>query len=332
MNRYRNTTLDVIKLCTSYMVVFIHILFYGKTGAVVAALARFAVPLFFLVSGYHSYQATPDKIKRRIVRLIGLLVFAIPVYTCYHVFRLCLKHGVQGIGEFFIPYLDPTVLLKLFVFNVPVHAFHLWYIFAIIYVYLIFYLFIVHNISDKLISAISILFLTLQLFMGEVLSAFNIHVPFHFIRNFLLMGFPFFGLGVLANKHEHELRKLSDCIIVIFAIIGVLETLLSLCLFGKNDLYIGSLFILFSIVIVFIKYPNVEFPPIVISLAECSTYIYILHPMISSALRIIYDVLGVDGSSVVLQMIHPLIVCLFSTITAYALIKITQITQRLIRK
>ena len=56
------------------MVVFIHVLFYGKLGVVIDALARFAVPFFFLVSGYYSYQIPCEKIKKRIRKILILLM------------------------------------------------------------------------------------------------------------------------------------------------------------------------------------------------------------------------------------------------------------------
>ena len=54
MNTQRNTTLELMKLLASYAVVFIHVLFYGRFGIIVDAIARFAVPFFFLVSGFFS--------------------------------------------------------------------------------------------------------------------------------------------------------------------------------------------------------------------------------------------------------------------------------------
>lgn len=44
MARRRNTTLDVLRLLAAYMVVSIHVMFYGLPGVAVDALARFAVP------------------------------------------------------------------------------------------------------------------------------------------------------------------------------------------------------------------------------------------------------------------------------------------------
>ena len=107
MSRNRNDTLDIIKLFASYMVVFIHVAFYGGVGYVLDALARFAVPLFFLVSGFYSYKITPDKIKHRMFRLIRLLAFAVLVYTLFDVLYSLVKHDKQEIVLYFCEYINP---------------------------------------------------------------------------------------------------------------------------------------------------------------------------------------------------------------------------------
>ena len=69
MERQRNNTLEIMKLIASYMVILIHFYFKDGFGGVMDALARFAVPLFFIVSGFYSYQISLDKIKKRIKRI-----------------------------------------------------------------------------------------------------------------------------------------------------------------------------------------------------------------------------------------------------------------------
>ncbi len=325
MNHYRNTTLDIIKLFASYMVVFIHVLFYGRIGLAVDAVARFAVPLFFLVSGYYSYKITPERIKHRLSSLMRLWIFAVLFYMLYNILGFLLKHNIQDIISYFSAYTSFKNLLLLFVFNVPVHSIHLWYLLASIYVYCLFYFIVKYDIPEKLIFIISLIALLLHLFLGEFLTIFNIQTPTALVRNFALMGFPFFGLGILFNKYQLKFKKIPTSAVVVLIVFGVLETILSRYFFGKNELYIGSVFVLISLVIVFIKFPNIKLAPILTSITGCSAYIYIFHPMVSSVTKKMYTVLGLDyTSSIILQMIHPLTVCVFTTIFAYILIKIKQ--------
>ena len=50
----QNYKLDLFKCIAAYCVVLIHVPFPGMVGNAANCLARFAVPLFFLVSGYYS--------------------------------------------------------------------------------------------------------------------------------------------------------------------------------------------------------------------------------------------------------------------------------------
>ena len=312
--------MDVIKLFASYMVVFIHVLFYGQIGLAANALARFAVPLFFLVSGFYSYQIPPDKIKKRIPHLLFLLIFSSILYTVYNVLMVMLKEGTPAVAEYFSRYGNIKNLIKLFVFNTPVHTTHLWYLLAALYVYVVFYLTTIWKFHEKLLFAVSVLALLLHIFLGEVLSIFHIEVPIPLLRNFLLLGIPFFGLGMLANKHQDNLRTVPGFVLVISAIVGIVLTLLSRYFFGVHEVHVGSLFILFSLVTIFIKYPNLRYPHVLIAATSCSTYIYIFHPAISGVIRQVYKLIHIDvQASVALQMIHPLIVCIFSTVAAYAM-------------
>lgn len=325
----RNSTLDLLKLFASYMVVFIHILFYGKIGTAVDALARFAVPLFFVVSGFFSYEITLKQIKKRISHTLRLIAFAVAVYILWNVLQLLIAQDTQGLVYYFSKYLSIKDLFKLLVFNIPLFTVHLWYLFALLYVYISYYFAVLFSIRKRFVFVTSILLLALHVFLGEGLSIFKINVPIPLVRNFALMGIPFFGLGLLANTYKHKLCNTPNYMIVIFLILGILETIISRYFFGKNELYIGSLLILSACIAIFIKFPNIECPSALLSLTSCSTYIYIFHPLISSLIEIMYSIINIKfGISVFLQMIHPILVCVLSTLWAHQLNKISNLRKR----
>lgn len=321
----RNNTLDILKLLASYMVVFIHVMFWGRIGVIVDALARFAVPLFFLVSGYYADNASPEKLRQRTYRLMRMLILASLAYVVYDVFWLFLDQGTQEVIRYFQAYTDPRNLLELLVFNSAVHTAHLWYLLAGIYVYGIFCMVKTHEVPTKVLLAAAILLLTLHLALGEFLAVFHVVLPIQRVRNFALTGLPFFCFGMIANRYQQKIKMISAGTIVAFILIGALETVLSRYFFGKNELYIGTLLILVSLVAIFIKYPDRYYPPRLLALTGCSTYIYLCHPMIAALLWRVYAMLGVAyGDSFALQMIHPLIVCVLSTGLAYAVIRTKQ--------
>lgn len=53
----KNITVDFARAVASIFVILIHCRFPGALGDYIAAIARFAVPFFALVTGYYSYNA-----------------------------------------------------------------------------------------------------------------------------------------------------------------------------------------------------------------------------------------------------------------------------------
>ena len=266
MNHSRNNTLDFMKLIASYMVVFIHVLFYGQVGTLFDALARFAVPLFFTVSGFYSYDVPEKQIKRRIVHIFRLLLLAVAAYTLWNVLPYVIAWDIQGLVQYFSGYSNFERLAKLFLLNVSLCSVHLWYLYAILYVYICYLFVLVFKINKKIVFLVSLLLLVIQILLGEGLAICKVIVPITLVRNFAFMGIPFFGLGLLANAYRHKLCNVSNGIIIISLLIGIVETVLSRYFFGKNELYIGSVFVLFSLVVIFVKYPHMTLPPALISI------------------------------------------------------------------
>lgn len=330
MSQQKNKTLELLKLFASYMVVFIHVIFPGKIGTSMETLARFAVPFFFLISGFYSYQIPPQKITKRIKKILTLIILAVVSYTLFNILLLLSNDGLNDVSAYFSQYLNFFVLVKLVVFNAPICSEYLWYLYAILYVYAIFYFATKFHVNDKVVFVISISILFLHILLGEVLSVFGILVPGLMVRNFAAMGIPFFALGLLVKKYQDKFLAVPNYVIFLSIIIGILESLLSRYFFGKNELYIGSLFILFAFVCVFMKYSTIECPKFLMALEGCSTYIYIFHDMISKAIRATYSAVGINmQSSVVLKNFHPIIVCISATVLAYLIIRIQKICKNI---
>ena len=322
MNTQKSNTLELIKLFSSFMVVFIHVPFVGKLGVAVDALARFAVPFFFLVSGYYSYQISCEKIKKRIKNILSLLIVSMASYTAFEIITL-LKYNRDGLAAFFGKYTELSTYVEFFAFNAPVHFGHLWYLLAIFYVYIIFYFATRLRVKEKAIFTVSLALLLLNLLLGEGLSLFGVVLPIPAVRNFATTGIPFFALGLFVKKYEDKFRSIPNFVTPLFVVIGALESVISAYLFGTKELYVGSLFVLTAIICVFIQRTNVKCPALLTALEGCSTYIYIFHIMIATVIFIIYGVLGIDiYSSVILENLHPVIVCVASTVFAYILIKV----------
>ena len=334
MNVKKNHTLELFKLLSSYMVVFIHVVFPGKMGSVVDSLARFAVPLFFLISGFYSYKITCEKIKKRMISIVNLIVLSTACYgfipMVFNTIELLVDGDMEGIVSLLSNHFSLEAIANLIFFSVPLCSLHLWYLFAILSVYLLFYFATKFNINDKLIFIISFSLMGINMVIGEGLAFFEIVLPSHILRNFWITGIPFFGLGMFVKKYEHKFAKVPKTIILASLIIGIAESVLCSHYVRNNELYIGSLLILFAIVCIAIKYSDIEYPKFLTSLEGCSTYIYIFHIAIAIGIEEIYKLIWLDCDwPVILKFMHPVIVCIASTASAYL---IMQILKKVIKK
>ena len=84
----RNKCLDGMKAIAACMVIFIHIDLPGQTGVFIEALSRFAVPFFFMISGYFCYyngKDASDKIPGKIFHIVKLMIFAMAFYFIWEI-------------------------------------------------------------------------------------------------------------------------------------------------------------------------------------------------------------------------------------------------------
>ena len=316
--------LDLLKLLASYMVVYIHVFSYGSLSVATDALARCAVPFFFAATGFYSYGITPEKIKKRIVYLLRLFVFSVVFCVSFDIILLLLNNDVQAVTNYFSLYLNIKNILNLLLFNNALYSIHLWYLLALIYVYTIMYFLTLYKVKEKIIFAFAIACLVLHFILAEGLSIFGVAIEYYYVRNFALMGFPFFVIGLIAQKYVYKLEKLSSRFIFVFGAIGILLTLLSRKFFGKNELYVGSFFLMIAMMLIFIKYSNIKCPKAIVSIASCNTFVYIIHFTVSKYLWYIYAKIGI-GYSVCLALVHPLLVCFLSTVLACAVKKVDKL-------
>lgn len=317
VNNKKYVTLELVKLFAAYMVVFIHVPFLGDAGNVVDALARFAVPLFFLISGFFSYEIPIEKIKKRAKHILKITALTTATYFLFKIAMMLYFGDMSTVISYFKGFFNAKSLFDLFVFNLPFSSGHVWYLLALIYVYIIFYFITKFRVSQKIVWSAALILLVLHILLGEILSIFGIDIPIHFLRNFALMGFPFFALGLFARKHQDRLQKVSNLTILIAIAIGCVESVVSRMLLQENELHIGSIFIMFALVVVFIKYADLQYPKCFSVLTDCSTYIYVFHIVISDVIYILYSRFNINIDAVVwLKLIHPIVVCIASTVFA----------------
>lgn len=321
----KNLILNVEKLIAAYMVVFIHVSFPGRFGTAIVCLARFAVPFFFIVSGYFSYekfnQDNIEKIDKKI-RTTGLL------YLESIGFYLLIVLGVLRNSEQFITWLSAELnykeIIKWLFFNKfnNIELEHLWFIGALLYCY-IFFRFVYRHI--KLINILPLL-LIINYTFGEGHQMFHLPAfPEYITRNAWFCGIPCFAIGCIIREKEKVCTKYFTRkeLLGIVAIAGVL-TLGEAYLVGIADLYIFSIVIAVSLFLYSVICPRKQ-PKRWRGFAEINTgTIYVTHQAIAIYLRVILEKISFKYENVIL----PILTCFVATIISIAI----QLSKERIRK
>lgn len=305
----RNKSLDVLKLISAIFVVFIHITFVGELGIAVNAVARFAVPIFFMCSGFFSYNAITNgdekKLLKRCIPLLKIFIISIFVYAlCEYVF----------LGEYnFITVLASIkTYIKFFIFNNFGDGFFipLWFLPALIYTYLSVAI-IVRLKLTRLIKFLPLLILAPIIFYYLITGYMGQNITPVIVRNFLFTGLPFFSVGYLLNKNKDSIKRISNFILVLFIIVGVVDTLVE-CIYLNVDgeIYFGTILVAFGLFELFNRFDlKIQNQRISYYLSKIPLYIYILHPPVNGALRR-FGVNSING------YIYPVVVLLATLILA----------------
>lgn len=242
----RVLTVDILRFVSAFMVVLFHSEYFCRD--IVNIIPRYAVPVFFMISGFFMYESDTQRFKERLNRsLIKMIVITLVASFFFFLFYLplYLRDGFPSLNAY----------VNFIVFNENPFAFHLWYLTAFLYVLMLFRVFVGTPLLKGIISYSPFLLL-INLMLGELGFLFLDHsLPNYMLRNFLLEGLPCYSLGCLISINKEKLlmsgRMFSSALmtIVAFSLMeyyyikhwGCVE------MATATDLYFSS--ILFSVVI-----------------------------------------------------------------------------------
>lgn len=287
----RNCAFDVIKFVSAFLVVCIHFAPHGNLlDAYVNAICRIAVPLFFIITGYH-YDSicSAGKFKTYILRIIMLTVFASVFYLLVYV----VKHWPLDnlIDNFSKTFSLKNICLWIF-FNYYPLADHLWYLYALIYTLIICVIVDKLKLTKFLFYSAPVLLLIHGILNFE---CYNVYV-----RNWLFMGLPFVTIGrwlahnsVAVNRIDMAPLKLSIWIVISLVLLYV-EMMILYRVNPYRDCYLSVVPIVFIITIAAIKNPLFGSNTFISHIGRFHTsFIYLYHLFIGNCLLLIahkYDI------------------------------------------
>jgi len=315
MKKKQYNFLNALKIIAAFFVVAIHVHFPGDFGTGVIAVARFAVPFFFMVSGFFSYYenktSLKEKYKRKIKHVFVLfaggtaLYFlfgaAIALYSGSVVDYLCKIFSIKSIFEFLI-------------FNNTSVSEFLWFLPALIYVYFVFYIFEKAGITKKAYFLIPVLFLGGVIFREsiEFLPEYPAIMSNGYVcRNFLFVGLPFFMLGHFIRTNEGKLiKKFSNPVLILLVVLGSAEAVAVALLHTQKSVYIGTFIAVFALFVFAVKNEEkFRFTNIADMGAKYSLYVYILHIMIRNVIKKGGEIVPFAGKIIdMLEPVYPIVI------------------------
>lgn len=291
----RNLTMECCKMVAAVMVVFIHAQFPGALGSMLLSLSRFAVPMFFAISGYFNYQAKPRQILRRMWHIAKLNIGAILLYVLWS----CFTAGCSSFGEavsFAMP--DAASLVRWMVLHASPYplAEPMWFMTSLIICYGALWCYTTfqdgERVDYKTLYQSAFCLFAIYFALVVVLPMVNTVVMERGYRNGWFLGIPMFTMGIFIREYQERLiEKFHLTAGTLWGLIGigVLLTLLQ----WKGDLQaemtIGTLI---SVVALVLFAGGTHWNPtsqsglitkIVSRFGVISTAVYILHPLLVDA-------------------------------------------------
>ena len=321
-SKKRYDGLDFAKFLCAFMVIAIHVTYFGKEY--IDSLATFAVPVFFMITGY--FYSSAQKHRRegaQIKKVAGLLLLSNLLYFVWKIVKCILQH--ESIGEYLCSLRDLKPWLEFVFLNESVFSGHLWYLGALLYVLVIILLVDKYSNRKKLYKFIPLLLAVNVLFGSYSVLTVGVRLPHIWTRNFLFCGLPFFLLGDAAREKGGKATNGQLIAVAVFSVAVILAETVLLRNTGvkfNGDCFAATPFLAYSLFALFVKDRKISDVPLLFHIAQLgrntATLTYIIHPIAILIVGKIITILGayIPFLSTVYFYTAPVVILILCTLFA----------------
>lgn len=242
----RNQSVELCRMIAAIAIVFLHIPLPDPVGSWIDCLSRFAVPFFFMVSGYYSFGRDSSWVKRRLINVLKLNIYAsLP----YYIWDYAMSWRDAGILSFVRRgILKKGIFIEWFLRHVSLVSGHLWYLAALVPCYLGLWLYVRfregETQNNKPLYLTGFFLMWVYFALGTILPVNEVIIPYEAYRNGWFLGIPLFLLGMFLHEYEKtivEKFQLNTKRLILLIAAGVLLSLLQWRCYGVTELYLGNL-------------------------------------------------------------------------------------------
>lgn len=251
---HRNQSLNLLKGFACIGVVFIHICFPDLFGQIIKKLSGFAVPCFYMIAGFYAYQANKDVIKRRLIKILKIFIYAILLFFIFYLIVHIINNNYQ---EWLMSLFTLKNLFKSIVFCTIDFAIPLWYLIGMIETYVLWFYVVKNKKESIILKFLPLLFILRFILTSYVLSN---NLPWCLKMNFLTCSLSWFLLGYYINlKKQIIIEKCKNSILSIYLSFGCIVALIPVIFRTSIDFSCIGIFFYSAVLFIFaIKYENYE--------------------------------------------------------------------------
>ena len=209
-----NKVLNLLKGLACIGVVFTHIRFPGTVGDIVWKLSQFAVPVFLMVSVFFAFGKDEIVIKRRLLKILGILIWG---YACFFAYESFLHILSGSYKEWIIQNYSWETPVNYIVFCTIDFAILLWYLIAMVETYFVWFFIVKYKQEQKTFWAIPLLF-GLRIIL--LIYCERMELPWMYKVNFLTGAAPYFLLGYFIRSKKSFFTSIRSTLLVVLVILG----------------------------------------------------------------------------------------------------------------
>ncbi|MEH7549851.1 acyltransferase [Neobacillus vireti] len=299
----RNYSIDTIKCFAIFSVVILHTVTGGYLGFLVTTLSKFAVPFFFMASGF----LLGEKIrlsKNQFHTLFSYIKKISKIYLKWFLFYFLLDLSIMVAYHFvkdsspvpeMIKYVKKLSLLNVFYYGDATSGYQLWFLPSLIISIILVYF------SHKYNMSIAILIFSLVLnIIGLFGQSYSFLIDLNInTRDPLFFGLFYTCLGFFFScKHNLFIKKYSRgnlylFLVVIFALLQVMERYILTKVYSGQygDYFISTIFLSFFLFLFVVNNTQLGKYSFFVKIGRNSLGIYVIHiafiKIINTALAVI---------------------------------------------
>lgn len=311
----QNNSLNFLKGLACLAIVWMHTNSGGTVNQVIVCMARFGIPIFFMVSGYFTYKEKKvdytKVLAKKIIHILKLIVIATLVYVIWQwVVDPLIKTGhVPNVLNSMERSASSLNAFNILVLNINPFCGILWFLNALLYCYLIWL--IIAKVKDKrVIYILAIIILFIGIFTRAFIQ-YNHTIPeeinINYFRNWFFMGLPFFTIGYLIHNYQERIVKIfKPKYMIVAAIIGMVMSFAER-LVVPLEVFVGTVIVSVALFIFVVEKPDLIKIPVINRVGErFCFFIYIAHIIVRDIVLAIFDKAEINNK--VVLWIMPIIV------------------------